>query len=261
MRFRQPSHRQASHRAECRFCVRPDLGLIAPAADGLLSTKSCTTLGELAKPLTPPDKPDRLARGQHRLGHSLCAPPRAWPRSAFIPPGPIPRPPVRFGIFEAGLRGPRELVWNDEGFTLGWVPSALQAEYRGGAARRCAVGVPGFHPGLGSVGPSGRGTRGGLRYAVPGRSESQGFTLGWALSAFQAGQPAGAGRDALRPAPKGLTLGSAPPACWAEQNQIIGVSFVPPFALRTVPPPCSSRRVGGMICQRLYPVRDQGAFP
>lgn len=119
MRFRQPSHRQASHRAECRFCVRPDLGLIAPAADGLLSTKSCTTLGELAKPLTPPDKPDRLARGQHRLGHSLCAPPRAWPRSAFIPPGPIPRPPVRFGIFEAGLRGPRELVWNDEGVALG----------------------------------------------------------------------------------------------------------------------------------------------
>ncbi len=119
MRFRQPSHRQASHRAECRFCVRPDLGLIAPAADGLLSTKSCTTLGELAKPLTPPDKPDRLARGQHRLGHSLCAPPRAWPRSAFIPPGPIPRPPVRFGIFEAGLRGPRELVWNDEGHALG----------------------------------------------------------------------------------------------------------------------------------------------
>ncbi len=59
-----------------------------------------------------------------------------------------------------------------QGFTLGCVPSALQAEARGAdlcwAVRRGLTRIPGFHPGLCCVGPSGRGARGGIGLGIPG---------------------------------------------------------------------------------------------
>ncbi len=59
-----------------------------------------------------------------------------------------------------------------------------------------------FHPGLGSVGPSGRGTRGPV---------SQGFTLGWVPSVLQA-------RGTCRPLSQGFTLGWVPSALQAEAH-------------------------------------------
>ncbi len=59
-----------------------------------------------------------------------------------------------------------------------------------------------FHPGLGSVGPSGRGTC---------RPVSQGFTLGWVPSVLQA-------RGTCRPLSQGFTLGWVPSALQAEAH-------------------------------------------
>jgi len=106
--------------------------------------------------------------------------------------GPSGRGTCEGGAATRGV-GPRR----SQGFTLGWVPPALQAEAQGRGGPRCAVsvasairGVPGFYPGLRSVGPSGRDTgRGGPRCAGSGVSAvrgPRGFTLGCVPSALQA---------------------------------------------------------------------------
>ncbi len=108
-----------------------------------------------------------------------------------------------------------------QGFTLGCVPSALQADQSwAGIDARCSTApcprvspwaaiprpyrptnpgrasmrgapprrAPGFHPGLRSLGPTGRPILGGHRCAVLHRAVPQGFTLGCAPSPLQADQ-------------------------------------------------------------------------
>jgi hypothetical protein len=75
-----------------------------------------------------------------------------------------------------------------QGFTLGWVPSALQAEARGAEQRGA------------------------------GRPGSQGFTLGWVPSALQAEARGAEQRGAGRPGSQGFTVGWIPAALQAAQS-------------------------------------------
>jgi len=103
-----------------------------------------------------------------------------------------------------GLSSPRRGPGRSQGFTLGWVPPALQAEAHAREGRRRAASVPGVprvSPWAGFRRPFRPRHKGGAgrdaRYRSPARSgESQGFTLGCVPSALQAETPGGAGRDA-----------------------------------------------------------------